>query len=971
MKNVLFVKYNRTRRLKYQISTCIYEENGVRYVEKKALNEEAVPHIESLKEKSEKLGKVQREVKVLLPRIEGRSAFYEFVDGVTLQDSLFPELDNKEALIEKLKMINDRIFCFEEQCLEAFQISETFQEIFGEAKGVHGVGVKPANIDCQYDNYIEKDGEIYLLDCEWVADCLVPVDYLKYRSVFYFYQRYRMYLEKTMSEEEFLAQFGFTAELAEIYFDMEDHYQHYAHGKNREYIYTDNYKKPIKSRDNLEEEGFDISSFKLLQDKDKDIEHLNELCYIKDNTISDKDKYIQDLEAIIQKMRSNPMYKIGRAPVKAVKTVRGLFQKKNQHIETIEFSIVEKPVVTIVIPVYNQFDFTYQCLKSIKENTTQIPYEIIIGDDVSTDRTKDLSKYVSNITVIRNDKNLGFLRNCNKAASHARGTYILFLNNDTTVEKDWLTPLVSLMEADEKIGITGSRLVYPNGILQEAGGVIWSNGDGWNYGRNDLSDKPEYNYVKEVDYISGAAMMIRKELWTKIGGFDERFAPAYYEDTDLAFAVRKEGYTVVYQPKSVVVHYEGISNGTDTESGIKKYQVENKEKFKEKWTKELRKQCDNPNDLFLARDRSKDKKIAVFIDRYVPQYDKDAGSKSTLAYIRTFQKMGYCVKFIPEDFKADSVYSVYLEQLGVEVLTGSFYLLNIEKWIADYGKHIDIVFSSRPYTTFKFLAVIKENIKGKLIYYGHDLHYAREMQEYRLTREKSLLAHANQMKQLEYAIMEEADMVYYPSYLEIEEIAKENPAIKAVAIPVYVYDGENRKKPKAASLRGNLMFVGGFAHAPNVDAVSWFVKEVFPKVLSVFPDIVFQVIGSNPPEEITSLASKNVVIRGFVTEDELEEIYVQSRIAVVPLRFGAGMKGKVIEALYNHVPVVTTSVGAQGLQEYDRVMKVEDEAERFAQAVISLYENTKELDDMSAAMPDYIKTYFSMEAAEKILTTVS
>lgn len=966
MKNVLFVKYNRTRRLEYQISTSIWEENGTTWVEKKALNEEAISHIKSLKEKSEQIKKTQKNVKVLIPQMKEKSAIYEYIDGKTLQESLMDVIEQKEVLLERIKKLNEIIFDYHDEYLEEFSVSDNFQKIFGVVENVTGLAVKPANLDCLYDNFIEKDKEIYCLDCEWVVDCLVPIDYLKYRSVFYFYQRYRMYLEKYMTEEEFLEYFGFQADVVDVYFEMEDHYQHYAHGKNREYIYTDRYKKPIKSRDNLEEEGFDLNSFKKLQEKDKDIAHLNELCYIKDHTISDKDQYISDLEAMITKMRSNPMYKIGRAPVKVVKTIRDLFQKKNQY-EKIEFLLEEKPLVSIIIPVYNQFEFTYQCLKSIKENTSELAYEIVVADDVSTDKTMKLAQFIKNIQIIRNKKNLGFLKNCNYATAKAKGKYLLFLNNDTTVTKGWLKPLVTLMEQDERIGITGSKLVYPNGILQEAGAVIWSNGDGWNYGRNDISNKPEYNYVKEVDYISGAAMMVRRSLWDKIGGFDEQFAPAYYEDTDLAFQVRKEGYQVVFQPKSVVIHYEGMSNGTDTENGIKKYQIENKEKFKKKWTKELRKQCDNPSELFVARDRSQDKKIAVFIDRYVPQYDRDAGSKSTLAYIRAFLQMGYRVKYIPEDFQADEIYTVFLEQLGVEVLTGSFYLLNIDQWMKDYGKHIDVVFSNRPYTTYKFLDVLKSSIKGKLIYYGHDLHYARQMQEYKLSKDKSLLAHANQMKKLEYAIMEQADVVYYPSYLEIEEIAKEAPDVNAFAIPVYVYDKPNKIKPLDASLRKDVIFVGGFAHEPNVDAVRWFVNEIFPKVLKEIPDIKFQVIGSNPPEDILKLASKHIIIRGYVSEVELKDAYYHARMAVVPLRFGAGMKGKVIEALYYQIPILTTLVGAQGLLEYEKVMIVENEADAFANSLIRLYQNTNKLNEMSAAMPDFIQKYFSLEAASRIL----
>ncbi len=244
-------------------------------------------------------------------------------------------------------------------------------------------------------------------------------------------------------------------------------------------------------------------------------------------------------------------------------------------LQTVKIPYRNKPLVSIIIPAYNQFNYTYYCIRSIIKFSKGIDYEIILADDCSTDYTCRIKEKVKNIVVSRTDENMLFLRNCNHAAKEARGKYLLFLNNDTQVQPGWLKPLVDLMEADPSAGMTGSKLLFDDGALQEAGGIIWKDASGWNFGREDDPQKPDYNYVKEVDYISGAAIMVRRDLWEEIGGFDDYFAPAYYEDSDLAFTVREMGYKVLYQPLSVVVHFEGRSNGIDLTSGVKKNQVIN------------------------------------------------------------------------------------------------------------------------------------------------------------------------------------------------------------------------------------------------------------------------------------------------------------------------------------------------------------------------------------------------------------
>src|SRR5213592_3225992 len=221
----------------------------------------------------------------------------------------------------------------------------------------------------------------------------------------------------------------------------------------------------------------------------------------------------------------------------------------------IEFLVYEKVEVSIIIPVFNQFRFTQACLASLQEHQGAERFEVIVVDDCSTDATAEAVPRMPGIVYLRTETNSGFITSCNRGAEAARGKYLVFLNNDALVRPGWLTALLDTFAEERRAGIVGSKLLYPDGRLQEAGGIIWRDATGWNYGKFDDPEKPEYNYLREVDYCSAAALMIPKSLFASEGCFDSRYAPAYYEDTDLAFKVRGAGYKVLYQPLSEVIHY--------------------------------------------------------------------------------------------------------------------------------------------------------------------------------------------------------------------------------------------------------------------------------------------------------------------------------------------------------------------------------------------------------------------------------
>ena len=628
--------------------------------------------------------------------------------------------------------------------------------------------------------------------------------------------------------------------------------------------------------------------------------------------------------------------------------------------------LYDNPLVSIIIPVHNKFRYTYNLLFSILNSKITIPYEIIIADDMSNDETKTIENYIKNIIIIHNDKKYNFLKNCNKASKIAKGKYILFLNNDSKVKKDWLDSLVNLIETNKKIGMVGSKFIYPNGKLQEAGGIVFNDGECSNFGRYDNSDMPEYNYVKEVDYISGASILIRKSIWEKIGGFDERFSPAYYEDTDLAFQLRKNGYKIVYQPKSIVIHFEGISNGKSLHSGIKKYQEINKIKFKEKWNNELKYQ-ESINNIFNARDRSYNKSRILIIDRFVPNYDKDAGGRFSYIYINLFKEIGFQVTFIGHDFQKPEPYTSILQQNGIEVLYGSKVQNSIENWLKKNLKYFRYIYFQRPDITTNYLDFVIKNFKGKIIYFPHDLHQVRVYREFKITNNTKKLEESERLKKIENAIFSKVDIIHVVGNYEFNFLKEKYPNKIIRNIPLFFYDNLPKNIEKDFSKRENILFVGGFLHAPNIDAVLWFAHFIFPKVLEKLPDIIWLIVGNDPPLEIKNLNSNNIHILGGLSDDNLKKLYQKSRISIAPLRFGAGIKGKIIESIYNQIPIITTSIGGEGLDNSTNAFIIEDDAERMSEIIIELYLNFTKLKEMSDSCGIFIQKYYLKENAKNIL----
>ncbi|CAG7856307.1 hypothetical protein MCAMS1_00739, partial [biofilm metagenome] len=553
----------------------------------------------------------------------------------------------------------------------------------------------------------------------------------------------------------------------------------------------------------------------------------------------------------------------------------------------------------------------------------------------------------------------GFIRSCNSGANIAIGEYLYFLNNDTEVTTGWMDELIRTFQEFPGTGLVGSKLIYPDGRLQEAGGIIWNDGSAWNYGRNQDASLPVFNYAREVDYCSGASIIIPKPLFEELGGFDEQYMPAYCEDSDLALKIRDSGYRVIYQPLSSVVHFEGVTSGTDVTQGIKAYQVENLKKQFNRWSQRLATHQPPGIDVDNAKDRTVKQRVLV-MDHRTPTPDQDSGSIDTFNILLLLRDMGFQPTFIPEDnllYMPD--YTANLQRAGIEMLYFP-YCESIEQHLKEFGHRYDLVFLFRVRVVEKHLQAIRKYCKkAKVLFHTVDLHHVRMLREADLYNDTHKREKAEKMKETELAAIRAVDMATVISAAEYEWLHKELPDQKIRVLP---FSRSVRGTDNGFLDRRNLVFVGGYEHHPNVDAVQYFVNEIMPKLRKQLPGVRFNIVGSKVPPEVFALTSDDVIIVGFV--EDLNPFLDKMRISVAPLRYGAGIKGKVGSAMAVGLPVVATPLAAEGmpLTDGENILIAEDD-QQFADATTKLYKDEKLWDKISKNGLEAAENAWGAEAA--------
>ena len=643
------------------------------------------------------------------------------------------------------------------------------------------------------------------------------------------------------------------------------------------------------------------------------------------------------------------------------------------NLDSLRFESNLSPLVSILLISDSPLTFTIAGLDTLKRLSLLSCCEILVILDKTGELYAETLEAVPGLRIVKDPESKKFWDKCNRASSYAKGEFLFIFESRLDVERNSLRSLLDFMNRSPDCGIVGSKVVDRSGILDSGGGIIWKEGTLQRFGRGDSPAKGSYCYLREIDFCPSLPLLIRSDLFKKIGGFSTGYESFEYASADLSLKAKESGWKTFYQPFSIVVsNFLLAMEESEKLASLQK----DRQRFIDSWKTVLAQgHYSIGENAFLSRDRHGEGKTILVVDHYIPQHDKDAGSRTMDILLQEYVAKGLNVKFFPYDGLHDPLYSKRYQEMGIEIFYG---IGENEKWSDCFEKlmktagHVfNYVFLSRPHIALEYYPLGRDRTSAKWIYYGHEIHFLRIREQMEVfPDDPSLKEECQYFERIEREIWEKMDIIFYPSPLETTLVKDflENNGLpgKALTIPVYVSEKFEKNAWTNLGDRKGLIFVGGFAHPPNAHGVKWFVDEVFPLILEEVPDTSLTIIGSNPTKEVLSLGSDRITITGFITDDLLASYYKHARVAVAPLRYGGGVKGKVIESMKYGIPMVTTSAGVQGIIDAEGIT-VKDDTVGFAQGCIDLIKDDVLWKRKSESSVEYGEKKFSMETMKNAL----
>ncbi len=625
--------------------------------------------------------------------------------------------------------------------------------------------------------------------------------------------------------------------------------------------------------------------------------------------------------------------------------------------------------VSIVIPLLNQKRSALGCLAAIVEHTSGPSYELIVVSDAPAGIAPMLMKSGEANSPTRTWRNRPFIDACNRGAVAARGEFLVFLDDDTVVTPGWLQALAETFQNRPGTGLACAKLVDRAGRLHAAASVLWRDGTRSNDGESDDGGRPSHNFMREVDDCPGTGLMVPRALFEKLGGFDSPRGPVSDEDADLALKIRHAGHKVIYQPHARIIHRGGSMSGPEPETAATSRVVVHPTAFRERRRHRLdfhppapQADADRNAETRAVDPASRDR--VLVIDHRLPFFDHDAGSLRMLEMVRALAKNGQHVTFIPGDLTGWPRYLEAVQSAGVEVIHRPYYF-SVLQYLREHGREFSLVILSRLATAARFMPAVRRLAPhARIVFDTVDLHFVREERQARIEQDSELESAVASRKQLELQLARRADLTLVVSPIEKAILEQECPGVD-VRILSTIHALEQHDVPGFDGRR-DIAFIGSFGHTPNADAVLYFAREIFPLVRLRLTDAAFQVIGPGAPPEVLNLASPSIRILGQVPD--IRPLFDRARALVAPLRFGAGVKGKVSQSMALGVPTIVTSIAAEGMHlvHEDNAM-IADDPESFADALVRVCTTRELWERVSANGRQTLREHFSVEAASRAI----
>ncbi len=597
------------------------------------------------------------------------------------------------------------------------------------------------------------------------------------------------------------------------------------------------------------------------------------------------------------------------------------------HVADIQAADVPTLSIIIIASGVEQ-EFINRCYESVVKNRIEIPYEILLwnGDKLP----------------------------------EPVGQIVVLLRADSMLQNRAIQYLLMQYKKYQGRCIVGAKTIDMDFKIKQAGYIIYNDFSVEPFGISDLPWKPQYEYVREIDAVSVNGMMMSRELWDRyVYGYDT-WGDMWFNQIDFCLDAQERNVPIVFQPMALI-----IENGPDMDE--RQNSLPGNTIFIKKWENFVKKLSIKEESRKLSTINKKDHKYTVFFaDEHVAEYDKSAGDRTVNDYIQILLEINAQLLYVPDNMKYVDKYTEHYQQMGILVLYGDYWNEKKDDWIIAHAGEFSYAFLNRPMIAKKYVSLLRHDPNLVIAHYGHDLHYLRFRRQYEVCRDKTCLQKSQELEELEKSLPLQIDYTGYPSPYEVEIMQKAIPEASIQLFPPYFYK-EKDKNVREPITKG-ILFVGGFEHRPNIDAACWLVNEILPVLRNAGIYDKLYLVGSNPSETVKELQNKDIIVSGYVTDDELASYYHKCKVAVAPLQYGAGIKGKVLEAMYHGIPVVTTNIGAEGLKEIQDTIFIGDSVKDIVNHIINIYKmGQKEIQEIADREYKYVLKYFSKQTMRELI----